>query len=188
MALADMLEKLKKEANTKLEEVDAEFVKQKKQLEADFEKDKSQIKEDIDNKVKMKSKKMMDKTDDLADRERKNENIMAKRQIIDEALEEATKQLNSSDKYEEIITNMLKASTLNSDNVTVVASVGKEDETKRAIKASGKDYKLEEHSAQLGGGIAIKTSKIEIDNSFKTIVNSRLRDDLEIKLNKLLFS
>ena len=61
------------------------------------------------------------------------------------------------------------------------------DRIKEAIKESGKKYMLSDKGAAIKGGFILKTEKIEVDNSFETVIGEQLREDLEIKLHKLLF-
>lgn len=188
MALADILEKIKKEAEKKVSELEKDFEERKKKLEEDNEKKQKEIDEHLHKKIEGKSAKILEKAETLAEMESKNQLLKAKRKIIEEALEKAIETLAQSKDYEKHITQMLKTANLESEEIVVVPARGKEEETKKAIKESGKKYFLSDKSADIAGGFILKTSKIEIDNSFETIVKKQLREDLEISLNKLLFA
>ncbi|MDA1060761.1 MAG: V-type ATP synthase subunit E family protein [bacterium] len=187
MALQNILDKIKQETSKKLEELEKEFKEKKKKLEEDNEKTKKGIDEDMHNKVEDRKKKIIEKAETLAEREGKNKMLKSKRKLIDEALEEAISALIKADNYETILTDMLKKIDINEENTVIVPARGKEEVTKKAIKESGKKFFLSEKSSDIGGGFILKTDKIEIDNSFETIIKNQMRDDLEIELNKLLF-
>lgn len=186
MALTDILAKIKKETDEKIAQLEKNFEAKKKSLEEEDREKRKRIENDMDEKVEERSKKLIEKAENLAERERKNKFLQAKHRLIDKALEQTIAALISSDKYETFIVNMLKKSDLKGD-VVVVPAKGKEDLTKKAIKESGKDYSLADHSAHIKGGFILKTEKIEVDNSFEMIIGGQLREDLEIKLHKLMF-
>ena len=187
MALADILSKINKETLEKIAALEKEFNEKKKKLEEDNEKEQKKIDENMHQKVEEKSKQIIEKAESLAEREAKNRLLEAKRTVIDEALEEAIEKLAKSDKYEAMLADMLKKISLDDDNTVVIPAKGKEDATAKAIKSSGKKYFLSEKNGQFKGGFIVKTEKIEIDNSFETIINEQLREELEIKLHKTLF-
>lgn len=187
MALSDILEKIKKEAEAKVAELEKEYKAKIDDLEKANQEKQKDIDEEMHKKVEENNKKIIAKAENLAEIERKNQLLHAKRQIIEEALESAIEELSSLDNYEEVVTAMLGKAELKGDNVVVVPAKGKEDVTKSAIQGSGKNYFLSEKSANIAGGFILKTDTVEIDNSFSTIVKEQLREDLEIKLHKLIF-
>jgi len=187
MALSDILEKIGKEAREKIDQLEKEHKEKIDQLEKEYKEKQKEIDEQIHKKVEENTKKILSKAENLAEIERKNQLLKAKREILGEALEQAVQELSKLENYEEIVTNMLKKTELKSENTVVVPAKGKEEETREAIKNSGQNYFLSEKSANIKGGFILKTDKIEIDNSFETIIKEQLREDLEIKLHKLLF-
>lgn len=187
MALVDILEKIEKDTTSKIAELEKSFEEKKKKLEEESEKQQKEIDENMNQKVEEKSAKILEKAATLAAMEAKNQLLQAKRKIIEAALENAIETLVNSDKYEEILSSMLKKADIDGD-VEVVPAKGKEDSTKKAITSSGKNYSLADKSANIQGGFILKTEKIEIDNSFETIIKKQLREDLEINVHKLLFT
>ena len=187
MALVDILGKIEKDTASKIAELEKSFEEKKKKLEEEHETKQKEIDKDMSQKVEDKSAKILEKAATLAAMEAKNQMLKAKRVVIEEALENAIEELSKSDKYEDILSNMLKKADIE-DNAEVVPAKGKEDSTKKAIAASGKNYSLSDKSANIQGGFILKTEKIEIDNSFETIIKKQLREDLEINVHKLLFT
>jgi len=187
MALADILEKINKETLQRIKKLEDEFSAKKKELEKSYDKKQKEIEENMHVKVEENSKKIIEKAENLAEREAKNRLLEGKRRIIDEALEEAIENLSKSDDYEKILTDMLEKTPIEDENAVVIPAKGKEDHTKKAIQKSGKKYFLSEKHGDFKGGFIIKTDKIEIDNSFETIINDQLKEELAIKLHKTLF-
>jgi vacuolar-type H+-ATPase subunit E/Vma4 len=186
MALTDILEKIKSQMLVEIEKLEKEFNEKKKKLEKVSQKRQKEIDEFLHKKIDEKSKEIIEKAEKLAEREAQNNLLKAKRELIGGTLEKSITELSNHEQYEKILTSMLKKTAFPEDAVVIPAK-GKEDQTKSAIQNSGKSYFLSEKSADITGGFIIKTEKIEIDNSFETILNSELRQDLEIRLHKLLF-
>lgn len=187
MALSDIIEKIGEEAKKRIAELEKNFNEQKAKLEEENKKKQKKIDADMHDKVEENTKKIIEKAETLAEREGKNKLLLAKRAVMEEALNEAIEKLSKSDKYEEIISTMLKEADIDGENIVVVPAKGKEDVTKSAIKNLDKSYFLSEKATDIKGGFILKTDKVEIDNSFETIIKEQLREDLEIKLHKLLF-
>jgi len=187
MALVDILQKIEKDTASKIAELEKSFEEKKKKLEEESEKQQKEIDETMNQKVEEKSAKIIEKATTLAAMEAKNQLLQAKRKIIEAALGNAIEALVNSDKYEDVLSSMLKKADLEGD-VEVVPAKGREDSTKKAITASGKNYSLSDKSTNIQGGFILKTEKIEIDNSFETIIKKQLREDLEINVHKLLFT
>ena len=185
MALTDILERIEKELKASLDKLEKDFETRKTDLDSAHGEAKKKIDEEMHQKIDTNSKKIKDKAENLAEREGKNQLLTAKRELIDETLDKAIEQLAKSDKYEELITNLLKKTDLK--EAVVVPAKGKENETKKAIKASGKDYFLSDKSSAIKGGFILKTDKVEIDNAFETLIKEQMRDNLEIKIHKELF-
>lgn len=186
MALSDLLEKIEQDTVVRIADLEKQFQEKMQSLEGANTARQKQIDEEMHVKVDERSKKIIEKAENLAERESSNKLLAAKRSVIDEALDAAVEALATAENYEEILTDMLKAADLPEDTVVVPAK-GKEDLTKKAIKASGKKFFLSDKSAHISGGFILKTEKVEVDNSFETIIKSQLREELEIKLHKLLF-
>lgn len=187
MALTDILDQIVQEANTGLDKLEKDFSNKKKKLEDNFKDRQKEIDEDLHQRVEENSKKIIEKAETLAKMEGKSSVLKAKREFIAQILTEATEELAKSEKYEQILTDMLQGINVSGSNIVVIPAKGKEETTKAAIKAAGKDYFLSDKSANIKGGFILKTDKIEIDNSFETIINKQLREDFEITLNKTLF-
>lgn len=187
MALLDILEKINKETELKLAQLEKDFNEKIQGIEVEFEKKQKSIDENIHKSIEEKSKSMMEKAKNLATREAENDILKAKRELIDECIEETIVQLSDSSDYEEILTTLILKSNME-DDAELIPAKGKEEQTKKALKKSEKNYKLSDKTANIKGGFILKTKKIEIDNSFETILKKQFREDIEMNINKILFS
>ena len=120
--------------------------------------------------------------------EAKNKLLGEKRELLDAIFDEALKQLVSSPNYKDMLVNLFKHTSLKGDDVEVCPANGKEEETRAAIAASGKEYKMCDCKSNIKGGFILKSAKIEIDNSFESILNKQLRSDLELEVARTLFA
>lgn len=186
MALQDILEKIKKEADSGIEKVNAEHKSRIKELEAEYKSLKDNSAKEAEATAKIEVEKIKEKATMEAEIEAKNALLSAKREVLNQVLEQAVESLSKAENYSEIIADMLKKVEL--EEAEIVPAKNREDETRKAISASGKHFRLADHATNIPGGIIIKSGKIEIDNSFDTIVKQELRHVLEIELNKLLFA
>ncbi len=187
MALIDIIEKINKQAQLKVEKLQKEYEAMMTDLKKEHEQKKKDLNANFDNEIRSETARIDEKSKLEAEIESKKRLLQAKRKLIDQVLAKATDELATSDKYEELLTEMLKRAEL-SDSAVVIAAKGKEDATRKAIAAAKKTFLLSEDSADIKGGFIIRDNQIEIDNSFETIIESQLRQSLEIELNKLLFA
>lgn len=186
MALNDILEQIASEAKVKSDELSSQFDELKKQMEAEQTASLNQMEKDSEKKTAEDSKKSKEKAEMEAEMEAKNGLLTAKRQVIDETLIKSITELAASDQYVNILADMLRSTDLDS-SAEVIPARGKEDQTRKAIEASGKNYRVASESANFSGGFILKADKVEIDNSFETLIQNELRPNLEIELNKVLF-
>ena len=188
MALTDILDQIKKETEEKMKTLEKEFAKKVAGIDEEFTAKTKDAKSRMDEAVVENSKKIMNKMTTHAKMEAKNKLLREKRDLMDEIFTTALKQLVNSDNYKDILVSLLKHTSLKGDDIEVCPAKGKEEETRSATSAAGKEYKLCEHSADIKGGFILVSEKIEIDNSFESILNKQLRSDLELDVAKTLFA
>jgi len=187
MALQDILEQIENETKEKLDNIKAKHDEALKALENEFAVLAKKIDQDMDEKVKANSKKIMNKMTTHARMEAKNKLLREKRAVMDSVFEIALESLISAGNYEDNLVQLLKNSNIEGENIIVIPAKGKEDITKSALQASGKSYKMANKTADIKGGFILESDKIEIDNSFESILNNQLRGDLELEVAKTLF-
>lgn len=188
MALTDILEEIKKETDEKMKALEKEHADKLKGLDEKFAEMQKTAEEEMDEQVAENSKKILNKMTTHAKMEAKNKLIREKRDLMEDIFSVALKKLANSDQYKQMLVALLKQGGISGDDVEVCAAKGKEDVTKAAIEAAGKDYKLCEKSLDIKGGFVLRSAKIEIDNSFESILYKQLKDDLELEVAEKLFS
>lgn len=187
MALEDIIEQIKKENQKKIDEINEEYDKKMKKLDKEFEDMKQEAKAATDNQVATNSKKIMNKMTTVAKMEAKNKLLQEKRELMDEIFEGALNSLAESDDYKKLVKDLLVHSKIDGDDVKVVPAKGKEAETKEALSDSGKDYEMADKSADIKAGFILVSGKVEVDNSFESILNKQLKDEIELEIAKTLF-
>lgn len=185
MALTDILEKIDKEAQAHIDEFKKDFDIRKKELEKEAEERRKNSEKEMTASTEMNSAKITETVKLEAEMEAKNQLLKAKREIIDAILRKAVGKLSEADNYEDILAEMMKHADI--EAAQVIPAEGKEESTRQAIQKSGKGYTLAKDSGKIAGGVILKAEKMEIDNSFETIILEELRPGLEIELHKLLF-
>ncbi len=188
MALSDILEKIKEETDAKIKDLNEQFDAKLSTLESEFKEKKEKAKNEMDEQVAKNSKKILNKMETVAKMEAKNKLLKEKRALLDDIFEQALEALIQADDYQEMIKTLLEKTEIESDDVSVIPAKGKEDETKKALEESGKNYKMAEKSADIKGGFILQSDKIEVNNSFESILHKQLRDDLELDIAKMLFT
>jgi len=187
MALSDILDKIKEETEAKMAEINSEYEAKTLALEAEFKEKKEKSKAEMDSQVITNSKKILNKMKTAAMMEAKSKLLREKRELLDSIFADVLEKLSAADNYKEMIEGLLKNSDIEGEDVLLVPAKGKEDVTARALLASGKSYKMSDESIGIKGGFILESDKIEIDNSFESILNKQLRDDLELDIAKMLF-
>lgn len=188
MALTDILDQIKKETDEKMKALEKEFAKKVAGIDEEFTSKTKDAGEKMDAAVEENSKKILNKMTTHAKMEAKNKLLKEKRELMDTIFAEALDKLVNSPHYKDLLVNLLKHTSLHGDDISVCPAKGKEEETRAAISAAGKDYKLSEKSLDIKGGFVLQSAKIEVDNSFESILNKQLRSDLELEVAQTLFS
>lgn len=187
MALNDILEQIKEENQKKLEEINKEFDEKIKKIDSEYETKMEKAKKATNTQVETNSKKVTNKMITVAKMEAKNKLLKEKRKVMDEIFDEALNQIVESDDYKKLIVGLLKHAGIKGEDIIVVPAKGKEKETKEALEQSGQSFELSDISADIRGGFILTSEKVEIDNSFESILNKQLRDELELDIAKSLF-
>jgi len=186
MALSDILAKIDAETKKQINALKKDFQKSEKEIRDDHEKQKKEISARMEKDFDEKSKNILDNAQTVADRDANNLLLQAKRDYIEEIIHDAITELSNDNNYEKMIITMLKSVSLKDGEI--IPPKGKEEATKKALTAASKSYTMSEKSGDFKGGFILKTEKIEMDNSFETIIGKILHEDLEMDLNKLLFN
>jgi len=129
----------------------------------------------------------------MAQLEARNEILAAKQRVIDQVFSSALQKLVSlpDKQYKELIKKMLLKSCQGGEEI-IISPSDKKRITPEFVKAVGaalgkKDgIRLSDENRDLKGGFILKAGRIEINNSFESLIDS-LREELEPQVAEILF-
>lgn len=187
MALSDILEQIQKEADAQVAKLNATRDEEIYSIQKEAEKVRSGKKADMQVRVDDSVNKIKARAHTFAKMQTRNALLKAKRDLLSEIFDKSVKALTDSKNYEKILEDLFKRAKKEFKEGKVMGAKGKEAETKKALAASGADFELMEHTAHIASGFILKSSNIEVDFSFESILSKELWSELEMKLNKELF-
>lgn len=190
MALSDIIQKIKDEANKK-----AAFMKQVADDEIKKIKDEAAVKaeerrKEIEDKTEKKGQSVIEKARILAKMESNSSLLKEKREVIDQAYGEVEKQLNglSDHDYIELIVKMLKSASANLDKGDLTVPKDKKKQTEDAISKAGVAYHIKDETSDFKGGFIVRTAKSEVNLSFPYLIEKLVRPKTELEVAKILFN
>ena len=187
MSLTDLISQIEKEADTAIAKLNDERDKAIYEIQKEYEKKREHKTKEINKRAEDNIDKVTKRADTFANMEIRNHLLTAKRQLLADISAKIVQALADSRHYERLLVALLKHAKKEFKEGTVVPAKGKEEETKKAMRAAEVDYELAARSAKIKGGFILKADKVEINFSFESILEKELWSDLEMKLSKLLF-
>lgn len=188
MSLHDILEQIKKQADHEIAILDEACEQAVAAIEKEYEKKREAGGLEMEEKVKDNAAKIKERTEAFARIETRNHLLAAKRKILEEIFEKSLNELVESPDYESIVAALLKQAAHSFEIGTIIPAKGKEEATKNALQKSGGPFKMSEQSAPIRGGFLLESGNIEGNFSFESILKKELWEELEVKLNQLLFA
>ncbi len=189
MALADILEKIVKDAEMHAEELkiaeDNEVKKIAEKNEQDLAKQEKELaKRTEEIKAEMAAQALLQ-----AKMNARTENLKQKRAIIEQALKETQTRLEKIDNadYEKLLHGLLKEISAEFTEAEITPATGREKETKNALKDFA-NLKLANTSGKFKGGFIAKAQGAEVDATFENLVMHTYRGQLELIISKELFA
>lgn len=191
MALEDIKKKIISDAQKEADAIKKENTKKvsdlKKAASEELDTIRSNSLESAKNKAKDKLKSA------LIDQKIKNSNttLKAKRQIIDEILDNTLDELKNipDSDYEKLVERQIKKiSTINLKGAKVLCAKGKTELIKKTFEKNAKNSQNSyEESSDVDGGFKIQTENSVIDLSFANIIEEN-KYTLESEINKIVFT
>lgn len=176
MALQDILKKILSEADGEIEQIVAASKKEETVLEKDSaEVEEAELKAlDINTESALES--IEKKTRSMARREKSKIVSKAKQAIIESLLDKLQSKLEATDDvtYEKILVKLFEK--ISDTEGTVKVCKKRMDTTK---KVAPKSVKIEVDES-VAGGFVFQSATGIIDNSFKSLIHSEFRSELEI--------
>jgi len=186
MPLSHIQETIKREAEKRIQEIEAQAQKQVSEIEAQISIEKENLIKSVEQKAQSKIKNLKEQSKTALEVQERNAILQRKQELLLESQKNVLDALQKLQgiEYEKIISNLLKKVELK-DSAEMIVPAGTESESKKALSASGKKFVIKVDS-KLKGGFVIKTKSIEINNSFEDIVK-QIFEEKEMKIVNLLF-
>jgi len=187
MALTDILDQIKKEADAEVDKLNAERDEQIYAIQKEFAKTRETRSEEMEKRIEGNVAKVKSRAETFAKMQTRNNLLTAKRKLLREILDNSTKALISGNDVEKILVALLKKAAGEFKEGEIVPAKGMESEVKKALSASGAPFELSSKTADIQGGFILLSGKVEVDFSFGSILEKELWNELEMKLNQMLF-
>lgn len=186
MALDDILQKIKKETEKKIEEIKEKNQQEIKKIEERYQKEIQKRKEQILDLAQKEGKKRIESRRIQLVLETKNLLLKKKGEILDEIYKEILEKLSklNDQDYFKLIFNLIKNCSREGE---IISAKDREKITQKAILESGRKYILAKKSLPIKGGFIFSTPHLEIDYSFENLIKI-IREKTEIEVAKILFS
>jgi len=122
--------------------------------------------------------------------------LSAKRQVISDAFDQVRNRLDELKNYRDLVYKMLLAVVETGDEEVVISTRDNSridqnfiNSINQELQKRGKKgaLKLAKEKAPITGGFVLRRGKVELDNSFSSLIKSQ-KDELEIKVAEILFS
>ncbi|MDP2624878.1 MAG: V-type ATP synthase subunit E [Candidatus Peregrinibacteria bacterium] len=188
MAIQDILDQIKKEAEKEMKTLDAEANERIAKIEKEYSEKRSAKKVGMEKKVEENTYRIRRRAETLANMEVRNSLLKAKRELLETILEKSMMSLVQDSDYTQMVTSLMKKVAKTFESGTLIAPKGKEAETKQAIQNSGTSFTMSDKPSTIRGGFILLSGQVEVDSSFEAILRRELWENLEIELNKLLFN
>jgi V/A-type H+-transporting ATPase subunit E len=108
--------------------------------------------------------------------------------LIEEAYKRALTKIKKLGKksYQDIIKKMLLKTAKSGPGEVIISKEDRKRITPSFIKNINKELKISKDERKISGGFILKRKKIEINNSFESLLRSK-REELELRLVRILF-
>jgi len=187
MALKDITNTIKAEAEAEAEKIKAEG---NKQVESVTQKGKEKVaaeKKLLDERTNKEVQKVLDKAKFHANIEERNEIVAAKQKIVVQVFKESLPKIGGLDDnvYVDFIGKLINVLPSVKDG-QIVSAAGKEELTKKALEKSEREFSVLAETVESVGGFVFRSEDIEVNDTFEALLVG-LKDDLEIKVSEILF-
>jgi len=189
MALQDIIQKIQKDLEKDLAKIEKEEKEELREIDKEFVQSKKDLEKKKEKRVKEKAKGIEQKMATLLSMESRSKLLKEKIDLIEKVFQKAIDELCKfpDGEYKKVLAVLMKK--LPEGEGEIVSVSGREKITEEALREAGKSgYTLGKASSAIKGGFIMKTGKIEIDNSFTTLVNQILKDEVETEVAGVLFS
>lgn len=184
MPLQDLIHEIEKIGDKKIKDLEKKFSEDLQTMEKEYKAKREEAVKIIEKKAIEASGRVKARADMLANTERRKNILSKKREILDSVFVDALSQLAKSSGYKEYLEASLKQAATYSKEGEIMPAKGKKTVTEEVMSEA--KYKIAEEG-QFSGGFILKTGRIEYDFTFDSVIEKKLRDELETKVANILF-
>jgi V/A-type H+-transporting ATPase subunit E len=196
MAIEDIIKKIETDSEEKANSRKAEAEAEAKKI---LDRAREEAKEKrcaILKKGEEEAERIRRRTLQIADLEVRKIILSAKRQVISDVFEQVRNRLEELKNYQDLVGKMLLAGAETGEEEVMISARDNDridqkfiDSINTKLPKQGKKgaLKLAKETIPITGGFVLRRGKVEIDNSFGSLIKSR-KDELEIKVAEILFS
>lgn len=173
MALSDLIAQIEKDAKDTIARLEKEYAENHEQLKKEYKQKEAELKASGEKQFESEAEAIRRKNFALADMESKRILLEKKREIVEEAYKKAVEGLKKlpEDKQVALLSSMLTKLAENVDKGKIYPAKGSKSIIKKAITKSKCGFQLEDkENSDITGGFILKTSDMEVDSSYESIV------------------
>ena len=188
MPLEKIIKRIDEEFSLEIEKIKKETQGRVSEILKEANGKAASIKEEILKAASFEAQRRRDRILTTANLEARRIVLEEKERLIEEAYKKALAKLKRLGKksYQDIIRRMLLKIAKSGSGEIIISKEDRKRITPSFIESINKELKISKEERGITGGFILKRKKIEINNSFESLLRSK-REELEPKLVKILF-
>lgn len=188
MPLEKIIERIDEESALEIKTLEREAQEKVSQISKEAQEKAASIKEEILRAASFEAQRRRDHILTMANLEAKRTVLEEKERLMEEAYKKALVKLERLGKksYQDIIKRMLLKVAKSGPGEVIISREDRKRITPSFIESINKELKISKEERGISGGFILKREKIEINNSFESLLRSN-REELEARLVKILF-
>ena len=188
MPLEKIIERIEEESSSEIGKIKKETQDRVSEILKEAREKATAISEGILRKASFEAQRRRDHILTLAHLEARRMVLEEKESLIEEAYRRALAKLKRLGKrpYQELMKKMLLKVASSEPGEVILSKEDKERITPSFLRSINKDLRISEEEREISGGFILKREKIEINNSFESLLRSK-REELEPHLVRILF-
>ncbi|HEA47160.1 MAG TPA: hypothetical protein ENH97_01975 [bacterium] len=188
MPLEKIIERIGEEFSLEIDKIKKETQDRVSEILKEAKEKAASIKDEILKKASLEGQRRRDRILTTANLEARRIVLEEKERLMEEAYKKALTKLESRGKksYQDIIKKMLFRVAKSGSGEIIISKEDRKRITPSFIGSINKDLKISKEERGISGGFILKRKKIEINNSFESLLRSK-REELEPRLVRILF-
>lgn len=187
MALEDIKKAIDEQTQTEIAQIDQEGNKKVAEVQAAWNKKIADKRQAIIASAQRKANQKIQQTEFKMQSQNQTEVLNQKKQILERVYKNALQKLTSLDdnQYVELVANLI--AKIPETEGSLISVKDKEALLKKALKKSGKKFDILDETIGGHGGFIFRSEKVEIDQTFATLVENSKEDTL-LEVSSKLFN